>query len=293
VASTGPHDVREPAAHRLRAGVAFALLLLLLGVVAAASGGGETLTGKSRDLGVSQLLVDYVYTIAIVLAVAAVALFVVLIVLARGAPTAGPAISRRHMYAGFLVLLAAVAGYRAIRPPDPIEQEQRAPAPAQLEPADPQAEASPAEDRDPAFRWEVPLLVGGAAMVAALAYALRRRPPEDEPGAEDAAVALSTVLDEALDDLRAERDARRAVIAAYARLEQTLARHGLPRHPSEAPIEYLSRILLKLEVAPEAVLDLTDLFEQAKFSRRRIDAAMKEDAIGALVAVRDDLRAAA
>jgi hypothetical protein len=83
------------------------------------------------------------------------------------------------------------------------------------------------------------------------------------------------------------------VIAAYARLEGTLTHHGLPRRPSEAPLEYLARILLELEVRPEAVLDLTELFEQAKFSRRRIDAAMKDEAIDALVAVRDDLRMAA
>jgi hypothetical protein len=39
------------------------------------------------------------------------------------------------------------------------------------------------------------------------------------------------------------------------------------------------------------VLALTELFERAKFSRHRIDAEMKEEAIGALVAVRDDLEA--
>ena len=37
------------------------------------------------------------------------------------------------------------------------------------------------------------------------------------------------VLDESLDDLRAEPDARRAVIAAYARLERTFAASGLAR----------------------------------------------------------------
>ena len=39
------------------------------------------------------------------------------------------------------------------------------------------------------------------------------------------------VLDETLDDLRAEPDARRAIIAAYARLERVLAAHG-PAAPS-------------------------------------------------------------
>jgi hypothetical protein len=37
------------------------------------------------------------------------------------------------------------------------------------------------------------------------------------------------------------------------------------------------------------VTRLTDLFEQAKFSRHEIDATMKRDAIGALREIRDDL----
>ena len=40
---------------------------------------------------------------------------------------------------------------------------------------------------------------------------------------------LAAAVDESLDDLRAEPDPRRAVIAAYARLERVLAAHGLPR----------------------------------------------------------------
>ena len=50
---------------------------------------------------------------------------------------------------------------------------------------------------------------------------------------------LADVLEETIDDLRAEADPRRAVIAAYARMERALAAAGLPRSPAEAPDEYL------------------------------------------------------
>jgi hypothetical protein len=83
------------------------------------------------------------------------------------------------------------------------------------------------------------------------------------------------------------------VIAAYARMERTLERHGFPRLRAEAPLEYLARVLRELHVRTWAVLALTELFEHAKFSRHEIDAEMKEEAIGALIAVRDDLGAAA
>src|SRR5262245_49856491 len=51
--------------------------------------------------------------------------------------------------------------------------------------------------------------------------------------------ALADVLAATLDDLRAEADPRRAVIAAYARMERSLAAVGLRRGRSEAPEEYL------------------------------------------------------
>jgi hypothetical protein len=104
--------------------------------------------------------------------------------------------------------------------------------------------------------------------------------------------ALEAALDESLDDLRAEPDPRRAVIAAYARLERVLASHGLPRKTSEAPLEYLSRMLGGLSVSPPAARRLTDLFERAKFSQHAVGPEMKEQAIDALVRVRDDLAAA-
>ena len=104
--------------------------------------------------------------------------------------------------------------------------------------------------------------------------------------------AIATALDESLDDLRAERDPRRAVIAAYARLERVLARHGLPRRSSEAPLEYLVRMLADVAVTPVAARRLTALFERAKFSQHEVGVEMKEEAIEALETVRDDLRAA-
>jgi hypothetical protein len=120
---------------------------------------------------------------------------------------------------------------------------------------------------------------------------LRQRPPV-EP-AVDVADEVAASIGEAIDDLEAEPDARRAVVAAYARMEATFARNGLDRRPSETPVEYLRRILLELTARGDAVERLTALFEQAKFSHHAIDAGMKREAIHSLQAIRDDLRRAA
>lgn len=66
-----------------------------------------------------------------------------------------------------------------------------------------------------------------------------------------------------------ERDPRRAVIAAGARLEGVLGAHGLPRLPAEAPFEYTARAFAELREfgVTEPTLDrLARLFEWARFS---------------------------
>jgi Domain of unknown function (DUF4129) len=149
---------------------------------------------------------------------------------------------------------------------------------------------------EPRFEWTVFWIAVAAFIVAAVVgYDQRRRRLLRRRRAvalDNATVAeeLAAEMTDAIDDLEAEPDARRAVIAAYARMEGVLARHGLRRRPSETPLEYLRRILLDLTARSDAVARLTNLFEQAKFSRHEIDATMKRDAIGALREIRDDLQ---
>jgi hypothetical protein len=102
---------------------------------------------------------------------------------------------------------------------------------------------------------------------------------------------LAGAIGSTIDDLRGERDARRAVIAAYANMERILASHGFARGRPELPYEYLARVLQLLQVRESAVRSLTELFEYAKFSRHEIDPTMKERAIEALVTIGEDLQA--
>jgi hypothetical protein len=142
----------------------------------------------------------------------------------------------------------------------------------------------------PAFEW--PVLAAFALLAAAAAAAVLRRrgatTPETaavDPVTQDVAVTIG----DAIDDLEREPDARRAVIAAYARMEGVLARHGLQRQPSETALEYLRRALLGLTTSGAAVQRLTGLFERAKFSPHDVDPAMKADAIESLREIRDGL----
>ena len=145
----------------------------------------------------------------------------------------------------------------------------------------------------PTFQW--PVLWGAIVLVLAAAawwYWWRKTHLAERRALPDATTLeqeVASSIGDAIDDLEAEPDPRRAVIAAYARMERVFARSGMRREASETATEYLRRILLSLTSQSDAVRKLTGLFEQAKFSTHTIDVEMKHDAIESLRVIRADL----
>ncbi len=121
-------------------------------------------------------------------------------------------------------------------------------------------------DYQPEFATGPVLVVLSLLAIAIVAWYLsdRARRRRLGPIPDSPLPTLTGVLDETLDDLRAEADPRRAVIAAYARMERALAAFGLPRSPAEAPDEYLQRIFSALDVSRRATSRLTALFASGK-----------------------------
>ena len=137
----------------------------------------------------------------------------------------------------------------------------------------------------------VPLVVAGLALAAMVGLAVaqllserRRRQPPRTP-----AERLVELRDDTLEDLAREPDPRRAVIAAWARMERGLAAVGLPRHPAEAPFEYAGRVLESALARPASVHRLTGLFERAKFSHHAVGDEDRDQAIAALRTVRREV----
>jgi Domain of unknown function (DUF4129) len=106
---------------------------------------------------------------------------------------------------------------------------------------------------------------------------------------EDEGEVVMQALDESLDDLRRERDVRRAIIACYARMERALERAGNARRSAEAPFEYLVRVLERIAANSRAARALTELFERAKFSVEPMGEREKQEAIEALEVLRAEV----
>jgi uncharacterized protein DUF4129 len=272
------------------------VVLTLLGVVAlAARGGHPTGDGRASDREVPRSLQDGLVTliaIAYVLAIAGVVYGFV-----RYKKDWVPRRShwlRNFFMALLLMTIIVPIGYRAIvhsplreqakRAQKQIQQQENARRRARDKPL------KPVPGRSAEFNWSLAFGVGGLLLLGGVWLVLRRRPLAPLPAGGSVADALSDVAAASIDDLRREGDPRKAVIAAYANMERVLASHGLPRRRAEAPFEYFARILRELEVSEGSVHRLTELFEYAKFSPHDVDAEMKEQAIAAFAALRDELQ---
>jgi hypothetical protein len=267
-------------------------ILALFAVVAAATRGHSGGTGRTGSASARD--VSYLVSTYLVLA-AATAAFVVFLIVTRKAPLPQQK-PRRDLRSllFFLFAIALVFGLLQLRHVKPRHEGTKAQPSGFHSPTPSQLERRRRKQSGPLhFTW-IPLVVlGSLAGAGAVAYVVRRkrRPGIRKPLA--VAAELERIVDDALDDLRRERDPRRAVIAAYARMESLLAAHGLARHPAEAPFEYLPRVLAELRAGSRSAFELTALFERAKFSHHAIEPELKEEAIAALETVRDKLREAA
>jgi len=268
-------------------------------VLVAIAAQGSTSTGDSSTRKPSDELTDIFLGLYIVAIVGGVAMFIYALLLRRQMKVQTGQAPRKSLFemlaSMFVLALGAALLARRLatweRPP-PVEPEE-AIGQADTIPVDTSTQPLPSS-AETHVSW-LPVIVTIALIVLAVAawwFAGRARRKARGELRPRLAEAVAQAVDESLDDLRAEPDPRRAVIAAYARLERVLAGHGLPRKPSEAPLEYLARMLADLSVSDDAARALTDLFERAKFSQHAVGSEMKEQAIDALETVRDDLLAA-
>ena len=271
------------------------LLVLALVAIVSVAARGSTSSGSGTSSPPGDTLLDTIFSLLLLLAVAWIAISVFSVVRWREHEFSAP--KRRNDIRAIATLLAfglALAVYVRERgwhlsfspQQTPLDRSDGGVAP-------PGFDTGPDPGYQFQFAW-LPLvaaLVLAALAITALVLANRRANPSSAKA--ELAAELALTLDLSLDDLRAETDPRRAVIAAYARLERVLAAHGEPRRDADTPEEHLARVLGHLDVDRRAVRRLVDLFVRAKFSQHDVDARMKDEAIGALEQVRDELRAAA
>jgi hypothetical protein len=209
---------------------------------------------------------------------------------------------------GFAVLLAAVATAGEVRlwheapvtssDPDFVTPET---VPAETSPTIPPG----GENQTPIPSWigaVVSALILLAVLVAAVFASLsawrhrprlrwrRRAPVDDFEVLPDVAGAMSA---DAADQRAALRRGapRNAIVECWLRLEAVVADAGLPRDPADTSTEFTSRVLSAYTVDRGALLDLSGLYREARFSTHEMGEAQRDVAIAALDALHAGLYA--
>jgi hypothetical protein len=103
-----------------------------------------------------------------------------------------------------------------------------------------------------------------------------------EPAAEDDQDQLREAVESGRSALRLLDDARAAIIACYAAMEQALARAGAARSAADTPYELLLRAADRGLTRTDAATRLTTLFYEARFSSHPMPPARRDDAQRAL-----------
>jgi Domain of unknown function (DUF4129) len=278
------------------------VLFVLLGMIMFASGTGLLDVGyASPTVSPSPHLTDYVFTTFVLLDAVGGGFILYVVYIILSGPKKAPR-DDMNLLLSAMFLVVAAAGIAVIIKllahgfgQHGLKGNTNLNSPPLGKPHARPAQISRDLGHTPAFRWEEFAVVGG--LVAAIALPLvvtyvvrRRRGSLRLTGLRRRQTAnLRAALDRGLDDLRAEPDLRRAIIAAYARMERALGSYRRPRETWETPLEYLAGVLLSLEASRTSVERLTHLFEWAKFSNHRPEPPMRDEAIAALEAVRAEL----
>lgn len=138
------------------------------------------------------------------------------------------------------------------------------------------------------------VIFGVALLVQAI---LRRRPHLVEP--EGHAFAVPPVPEELLRSAQArlallqEGEPRNAIVAAWLDLETAAAASGLARHASETSTEYTTRVVGTWRVDRERLVDLAQLYREARFSLHPLGEVERRRAIDDLTVLHADLEQAA
>lgn len=264
------------------------LAVAVLALVALTALGARGLPGSETRPPPFPVEIDLLAVFRVMMGILAglTALLIILLLLPGGPPIKLPARKKSSPFkllAGIVLLFAILM----ILQPFAGQEEEQPPASAEAPVVE---EADSIRVQQSGSRWGLIILAGAVLLVVfGVAAATRTEAEPEETVEREVPEVVTDVIDAVLVELEGSADPREVVIGAYARMERALMIFGLPRHRSEAPLEYLARSLRRLDVSRPAVTRLTRLFEIARFSDHDIGPEMGAEAVESLRSVRDEL----
>ena len=186
------------------------------------------------------------------------------------------------------VAIFCIATLALLSRPSAPSQDLVGPRPSTPAPAEPRERGAGADPRDLAWLL-LPIAVTFAILTPVAALIRRRRLKADEEGQPQEPGALGAVR-ASIAALESERDPRRAILLAYAQMEQAFRNVEIVRARDETASEFLERTARQLSVSAGDAAALTGRFEEARFSTHQLTEADRAQALASLRRVEWELR---
>jgi hypothetical protein len=135
----------------------------------------------------------------------------------------------------------------------------------------------------------VPIAVILGVLAPAALLVRRRGLKQGQAAHADDATALGRAVMASIAALESERDPRRAIVRAYARMEQAFREVEIVRGRDETASELLVRTTRRLPVSASAAAALTERFEEVRYSTHQITETDREQALASLHRVEREL----
>ena len=135
----------------------------------------------------------------------------------------------------------------------------------------------------------LPIAVAFTILTPAAVLIRRRRLKRDEATHAEEPGALGRAVRASIAALESERDPRRAILRAYARMEQAFRSVEIERARDETASEFLVRTMRRLPVSAGAAAALTERFEEVRYSTHQVTEADRAQALASLQRVEREL----
>ena len=129
-----------------------------------------------------------------------------------------------------------------------------------------------------------------AVVVIALALVIGRYRARKRRRAElDEVISVLEAGEKRLEEIELPEDIRLAIYKVYLALQETLKRFGVIREPTRTVREFETVVRRELPVQEDHLDDLTEVFEEARYSDHELALTHRDQAIHSFRAIRRDL----
>lgn len=100
---------------------------------------------------------------------------------------------------------------------------------------------------------------------------------------------ISESVDKAIRDLKEGKDTRSTVIRCYQKMSYVLEDHGVTYDQFMTPREFEEHAVNKLGISRDKISDLTDIFEEARYSSHTLEESQRDAALKNLKLLREEI----